>query len=64
MSKMNEIATAVTLANGCDLVAEVIQEIAGNEISTHLNGSAITRDTINGLSMATFNQELETRHAE
>ena len=43
-------SNAVVLANASSLVAQVIQNIAGDSISEQLNGENITRDAIVGLA--------------
>lgn len=58
MASIQEVTNVITLANACALVSEVIMEIAGNEISSHIQGSPVTRDTINGLALASINKEL------
>ena len=41
--------TAVVLANAGELVIEIVGEMAGNDISTSLNGSKITADVVGQL---------------
>ncbi len=45
--KVNE--TAVLLANAGELAALVIKKIAGNDISTAVNGATLTKDMIQNL---------------
>lgn len=65
MASVHEVSNLITLTNACALVSQVILEVAGNDISTHLQGSPVTCDTINGLALATINKELGgARHVE
>lgn len=45
--KVNE--TALLLANAGELAAAVIRKVAGNDISTAINGSALTREMVHSL---------------
>lgn len=41
--------SALVIGNATEVVTGVIREIAGNDISTHLNGSRVTTDIIASL---------------
>lgn len=43
-------ANAIVLANAATVVARVIQNIAGNDMSSQLNGEDITRQAVVGLT--------------
>lgn len=58
MASVQEVNNAIVLANACRLVTEVIKEIAGNDISNHLQGTPVSRETISGLTLAAINKEL------
>lgn len=38
MKENNQVGTHLVLANATEIIAGVVEEIAGEEISTHLNG--------------------------
>jgi hypothetical protein len=48
----------VTLAAAATLVAGIIQEVAGNDISDSLNGSKLTKETIVNMTNARVQQVL------
>ena len=48
----------VVLANAATLTAEIISAIAGNDISSSLNGVQLRRDTLYMLAMTRFKQRL------
>lgn len=58
MAKDKEINNVAILGNAAHLVSEIILNVAGNEISNHLNGKQINPETVNGLALATFNKQL------
>lgn len=58
MSRENEINSVAILGNACHLVSAIIEQVAGNEISNHLDGKEISKPVINGIALATFNKEL------
>lgn len=45
-----EHETALILANAGELSAAVIKQVAGNDISTAVNGSPLTREMIQNLT--------------
>lgn len=49
--KVNEAVheSALVLANAAELASTIITKIAGNDISTAVNGSTLTRDMIQSL---------------
>lgn len=48
--------TALILANAGELAAALIKKIAGNDISTALNGSPLPREVIQSLVMRKIGQ--------
>lgn len=62
MASPNEVANAIVLANACQLVVEVVREIAGNEISNHFQGSPVTTETVTGLALAAINKEIGAKN--
>ena len=46
--------TALVLANAGELVAAIITKVAGNDISTAVNGSVLTREMIQILTYQTI----------
>lgn len=57
----NETRTAVTLANAGELTANIIKEIAGNDVSNSLNNNVITRDLIVNMACRRINANLMKR---
>lgn len=59
MTNLYEVQSvdAVILANATVLVANVIQNIAGNELSSTLNGDGLTKDAL----VAFASQDLRAR---
>ena len=55
--------TALVLANAGTLAAKVVAKIAGNDISTAINGSVLTRNTIQTLTMRALERLLTARKA-
>ena len=53
--------TVKTLGNAAEVVSRVIANIAGNDISSHFNGSQITLDSIKDLAMARFHLNLSRK---
>jgi len=51
--------TALVLANAGEVVAGVIKEIAGNDISNSINGSKITSELIHSMAFHCINKCLE-----
>lgn len=50
--------TALILANAGELAAAVIKRIAGNDISTALNGSPLTREVVQSMVMRVVVEEV------
>lgn len=44
--------TALVLANIAEVTAIVIRKVAGNDLSTALNGETLTKDNLTNLSLA------------
>lgn len=53
--------TVITLGNAAEVVSRVIANIAGNDISSRLNGCQITLDSVKDLAMAKFQQNLSRK---
>lgn len=51
LNEQRKIQSSLVLANAATLVSNVVQEIAGNDISNSLNGSKITTGMIQTLSL-------------
>lgn len=49
-NQQRQIQTALVLANASTLVSNVVQQIAGNDISTSINGSKATSSLIETLA--------------
>jgi hypothetical protein len=58
MATESEINNIAVLGNACHLVSEIILNVAGNEITNHLDGKEINSNVVNGIALATFNREL------
>ena len=56
--EQRERESQVTLANANELVAHVVMEVAGNDVSNTLNGSRITSSVIKTLAQARFRDHL------
>lgn len=50
--------SALVLANAGELAASVIKKIAGNDISTAVNGSPVTREMVQNLLFRKIAQRL------
>lgn len=50
LNKERQVKSALVLANAVTLVSGVVQEVAGNDVSTSINGSRATTALIEGLS--------------
>jgi len=59
--KVNE--TAVLLANAGELASLVIKKIAGNDISTAVNGATLTKDMIQNLVFRGLENKVSQRAA-
>lgn len=46
------LATALVVANIGELVAAVIHRVAGNEISTAINGETLSREAVQSLAIS------------
>ncbi len=56
---MNEVvvgqqlaASAIAIANIAEVTAAIVSRVAGNEISTAVNGQSLTRESIQSLAMS------------
>lgn len=65
MSKENvsveTASTALVLANAAELTAAIIQRVAGNDLSTAINGQSLTRESIQDLAMAKLRDKIVKR---
>lgn len=50
LNQQRQAQSSLTLSNAVNLVSAVIEEIAGNDISTSLNGTHATTEVIEALS--------------
>lgn len=53
-----EHETSLILANAAELTAAVIKKVAGNDISTAINGSPLTREVIYNLLLSKLIKKL------
>lgn len=53
-------ATALVLANAGELVSAILSKVAGNDISTAINGSPISKDMIQNLVRQKLEKALST----
>lgn len=51
--------TLVTLANATELTRVIIQGVVGNDVADTIEGSSLTGDLINEISLARFQQGLK-----
>lgn len=54
-------ASALVLANAGELAAMVIKKVAGNDISTAVNGSVLTREMIQNILYRKIAQSVTNR---
>lgn len=55
--------TALVLANAAELGAALVKRVAGNDVSTALNGTALTREMIQNLLVRKLAERLKKRQA-
>ncbi|MCK9517266.1 MAG: hypothetical protein M0Q87_14685 [Ottowia sp.] len=53
--------SATVLANGAELVSGIIKEIAGNDISTSINGNTATNQVIQTIALQRISKKLEEK---
>lgn len=58
--ELNSHQSAITLANAAHLAGQVITEIMGNEISSHLNSEKLKQDTVYMLAIARYQHLLQS----
>lgn len=58
---IRQASSALTLANAAELAGNIIKEIAGNDIASSLNGSAITKSVIHSLVLQRISCKLEEK---
>lgn len=54
----------ITLGNASEIIVHVIKSIAGNDISNSINGSKITSETLQTLTMARIRQALDAKYSQ
>ncbi len=64
MKEQLAMTSSLAIANGAELVARVIQNIAGNDISTSINGNVLTRDVITQLSAQRIVKQIQSKLPE
>lgn len=60
MKNINSVTTAVSLANGADLVANIAMGVIGNEVANTFNGVPLTRAAIYELAQVSFQAKVAT----
>jgi hypothetical protein len=60
MKNAQSLQTVVTLANACDLVSSIVQDVIGNDVSDAIEGNTLTRDATHALAMSQFQKSLNT----
>lgn len=58
MQLVESAETLATIANATELATCLMQQVIGNELASTLQGSSITRETLNALVLAKFQQHL------
>lgn len=56
-----QIQSAMVLTNAAELTSGIIKQIAGNDISTSINGSTATNEVIQTIAMQRMVKTLEAR---
>lgn len=56
--------TALVLANAAELTSAVIKRVAGNDISTAINGSSATREMVQNLMLRDMTKTLRQSSAK
>lgn len=56
-----KVQSATVLANAAELVSGIIREIAGNDISTSINGDTATNQVIQTLALQRISRKLEDK---
>ena len=55
------VSTVVTVANITDSVFNVMREVAGNEISSSINGTKVSKEVLSGLVQNRIRTKLTTQ---
>ena len=55
------VSTVVTVANITDSVFNVMREVAGNEISSSINGTKVSKEVLSGLVQNRIRTKLATQ---
>ena len=55
------VSTVVTVANITDSVFNVMREVAGNEISSSINGTKVSKEVLSGLVQNRVRTKLTTQ---
>lgn len=61
LNQQRQIKSALVLSNAAVLVSSVVKEIAGNDISTSINGSKATSTIIETLSLQRIVKKLTAK---
>lgn len=56
--------TVLVLANAAELTSAVIKRVAGNDISTAINGSSVTREMVQNLMLRDMTKTLRQSSAK
>lgn len=56
--------TALVLANAAELTSAVIKRVVGNDISTAINGSSVTREMVQNLMLRDMTKTLRQSSAK
>lgn len=55
----SQAETALIIANAGELAAAIFKRVAGNDISTAINGQTLTRDMVANVAATSFRRKLE-----
>lgn len=61
LDNQRQIQSAMVLTNAAELTSGIIKQIAGNDISTSINGSTATNEVIQTIAMQRMVKTLEAR---
>lgn len=62
MKRNEDLDNLAVLSNAATLVNEIVLRVAGEEISTSVNGERLNRGLVTDLTLATFHKELSDRN--
>lgn len=55
------VQSSLPIATALELIADVLIEIAGNDISSSLNGESVSRPTFQGIALQELRKELKKK---